>query len=436
MKQKFYFYNEEDKMSENNHGKPGEISVVSKSAQALIDDALNAAFDTDPDTLQTFAEEKLQELDHVKATEDRDALKAALQSVWYFAQAVNVAFRGGDFVVAVDLLDRAASGFDQLGQTHARDISVGLGAYAQSVLDVRAMNITRAFDRLQAVEVYLNKAGTFSSKYKPLVDHMKPEMLLIASLLALQQLDLATGRTLIEEASKAANNVADVYYTEGRPERLAFRGYAHLYRAFYDFFRSISDSNQFEYDRIVANAAEVNANARSASDLLRQVEGMSEPVRIASVLATGVSQFLEAIPELARIMKKVFDSSFTTALPGLSTLRNKIHLAGETLAKAGPQATAMVRFTEQVANQVRNLERLARPTKKDFGVYSGLVTTAAFAALFLLTSWANAIFGLNLSSVRLITTCAVIGLIAGFGFGALRFRSLLFPAGQKDKDSD
>lgn len=408
--------------------------VVPKSAQALIDDALNQVFDADPEHMQTVAEGLLDALDQKLAIEAYEPLKLALESLWSYAQAINGIIKGADYLHAVGLFERAGSGFHRLGQDGPRDLCIGMGAYAQAVLDVRQLNIAQARDRLKAVEEYLERAGRFSSKFKPLIHHMKPEMLFSAALPSLFQLDFPTARTLLEEASNAARSVAETYYSDGDPQKALFEGCAHLYQGFYNLVRSHSELQQFEYDRLAAEKQLV-IDARSACELLAEAKEVSEPARVLFCLAESMVQLQEAIQEIAHIMKKVFEATFTPRLQQLRELSGKVRRASQSAAKAGPTAVAMVRYCEQIATQIKNIEHLGRPTKKDFGAYSGLVAAGIFLVLMPVVSWANANFQVNLGPKKLITSCMVLALIAGFGVGAVRFKTLVFPSRQGDGDS-
>jgi len=111
----------------------------------------------------------------------------------------------------------------------------------------------------------------------------------------------------------------------------------------------------------------------------------------------------------------------------LEPLKKKIRKASDLFSKAGDEAVVYVRMCDQLYNSVNNLERISKPNKKDFGIFSGLVSCALFLPLFLIISWANWFFKIGLEARTIITSSIVLALIGAFGFGALKFKSLIFP---------
>lgn len=409
--------------------------IVDDSTQALINSCLEQVFNEEPSQMVTAAETLLHSLNMDLLHESYELVKLTLESAWKYAYALNGILAGTlDWAQVSELFRQAATGFEYLGQEHLRDLAIGMSVYVQAVVELRNLNVKLAIDHLHAVEDYFEKAGEYSRKFKPLIDHIKPEMLFVSSIPAIQQLDFATARTLVEDASSSANYVAATYYEDEQPQKLFFQGCAHFYRSFYQLFRSYNDLQQFEYDRL-AQDVELVEEAKTARNLLVTAKEISEPARILADLSEALVPLEEVIYSMSHVMKKVFEATFTPKLVELYELRRKLQVAGECAAKAGPQAIVLVRFCEQLTNQIKNLERLARPTKKDFGIYSGLVTAGIFAVLLLTTSWANSAFQLGLGPEKLITANMTLALIAGFGFGAVKFKGLLFSFQKGDGNS-
>lgn len=422
-------------MNEQSQDTSQKDLIVNSSVQMQIDEGLDKVFTAEPELMLEVTEQLLGTLDPDQQSEAYEPIKLALESAWHYAHALTGVMTGGlDFAHAVELYNQAANGFNELGIVNLRDLSIGMAYYSQAVVDLRQSNVTLAIERFREVEGYLENAGKFSSKFKPLIDHMKPEMLFASSIPALQQLDFATAQTLTEEASKAAEYTANTYYSEEDPQKLMFNGSAHFYRAFYLIFKSHSDLQQFEYDRI-AQDVELIESGRKAREALMAAKTFSEPVRALAEISETLVPLAEVIHSLAKLMKRVFESTFTPDLGELRELRRKLRRASESAAKAGPHAVALVRFCENIANQIKNLERLLRPTKKDFGIYSGLIAAGIFVFLLVATSWANSAFQLGLGANKIITTITALALIAGFGFGAVKFKSLFLPKQDNEKNS-
>ena len=84
--------------------------------------------------------------------------------------------------------------------------------------------------------------------------------------------------------------------------------------------------------------------------------------------------------------------------------------------------------------QTDKFERLARPSRKDFGVFSGLISCGLFVPIFLIVFWARNRFNLTVGAETLLWPCLGLALIGGFGFGAIKFKSFFsIPSSQKEE---
>jgi len=286
------------------------------------------------------------------------------------------------------------------------------------------MHAGQAVELLKKVKEYLRNAGKFGSKYESLIDHMEPEILFVSSIQALWARDYATAKTLIDKGSQTAEHAARHYYKKGEPSYCKLQGMARLYQAYFTFFRALKEFNAFEYDKLVADR-DLASDAIQAQKLLDKANPEDIHTRNMNHLSTALVQLLEVIRELAKLMQTVLHSTFKPDLQTLALFKEKIRKAINSLSEAGPRNVPFVRLCNQLIDQVNNLERLAKPSKKDFGAFSGIVACALFLPLFLAMSWANSVFEIGLDAPRIITSCLVLALIGGFGFGALKFKSLI-----------
>jgi hypothetical protein len=151
-------------------------------------------------------------------------------------------------------------------------------------------------------------------------------------------------------------------------------------------------------------------------------------VKSAILLTDALESLLPLYAQLGQVMTNVLRATFKPDVKTLQPLRDRIAKAKEAIAKAGPTGIVLIRYCDGLSRQVDNLQRLAEPSKKDFGAFSGLVAAALFLPLFLAISWGNSLFNVGLGAVPIATTCLTVALIGGFGLGALKFRSLIFPS--------
>jgi hypothetical protein len=397
----------------NGAGKTLMAQTIDKFFAVGVDDAL------------PLIEDAIQALDRQTAGAEFETTQITLRALWNYFEAIRVIKTKGDFVAARKSLQSAKSGFDQMGLDELRDLSIGMGVYAEAVTELQKLNISRALDLFENVKMYLESAGKFGSKFKPLIDHMEPEALFVAAVNAMMTSDFASAKVLTEQASQTAQNMANCYYKTEDPLYCSFHGLARFYKAYYTVNRSFRDFNQFNYNELTSK--DLEQDAVEAKELMNKGDTNNVIFNNVIYLCECNIQLLCLIRDLAKLMQTIFRSTFKPDPRNLISLKQKIRVAGNAASQAGPQAVALVRFCDQLSIQVDNLERLARPSKKDFGAFSGLIACAAFLPLFLIVSWVNARLGAGLEGSTLITACLVLALIGGFGFGALRFKSLIFP---------
>jgi len=419
-------------MLENQNAAGSQYQLtVSPRGKDLLTRITDQVFNPELEEELPLIESLIKALDAQALGNDFEPQRIALESLWNFFDALRLVRCKGDFVKAREELECSEQGFNRIGQTELRDLSIGIGVYVEAITEVQSQNIGRALKLLREVKEYLQAAGKFSSKFKSLVDFMEPDTLFFAGVEALGTLDFADAKAYIEQASRSAEEVAIKYFKEGEPLYCSYQGCAHAYKALYTLHVALNEFSQFEYDKLAAEQ-DLTRDAVEAQELL--YKGDTENVQVKNLipLLNTIIQLLEVTRELAKMMQRVFSSTFKPDLGTFMALKQKVHLASESASEAGLQGAVVIRFCNQISDQVNNLERLAKPSKKDFGKFSGLVACGLFLPLFLIVSLVNFKFSMNLGQQTLVIISLVPALIGGFGFGALKFKSLLFPGANKE----
>lgn len=347
-----------------------------------------------------------------------------LRCLWNHFEAIRVVRGEGDFTKATALMQQAMDGFEQLRLRELSDVSTGLMHYNLAISELQKLNIGQAVELFDATIEYLERAGRYGKKYRNLIDHMKSEALYISGIQALQNLDINSGRALIDQAANASQRVAEEYHEKGGIVYCTFVGLGHVYRAHFTFVRAITDLDKFDYDDL-SREENLSYHAVQARDFLAQSDLESTPIQNAYHLAVAFVECLEVISSLSVILQTIFQSTFKTEVHALALLRSKVRNAISSISQLGPIAVPLIRSCETILARIDNIEKLARPTKKDFGIYSGLVAAIAFLPILAIASWANASFNVGVPPSLLFSSCLVVALIAGFGFGATRFKSML-----------
>jgi hypothetical protein len=125
----------------------------------------------------------------------------------------------------------AASGFHEVGQLELRDLAVGMGAYAEAIVELHKENIGKALDLLTDMRKYLEKAAKYGKSFEVLIDLSVPDMLAVSAMNAMMTLDYDRAITLFERASLAMNCAVSRYFKEGTPQHDSYQGLVHLYKA-------------------------------------------------------------------------------------------------------------------------------------------------------------------------------------------------------------
>lgn len=402
------------------------LPVLSPKGKALIEQVIDSVFEVNLEKEGlTLVEHLMESWDRQKAGTAFDTLQIVLKSLWNLCKSIRLIRTNSNFVESQNLLQAAAEGFDQAGQENLRDLSKGFCIYVEGFAEFQKMNVTQAVELFKKAKEFLQNAGKYSSQFEPVIDHQEPDILFAAVQNSLMTYDFATAKILTKQASQAAEKVANNYYHDGEPLYNTYLGLAYYYKAFYTFVQTINEFNHFEYDTLI-NERDLARDAIQAQEFLSKGDTESVLIKHEISISKAFVQLLELLKELAKLMQTVFRSTFKPNPKAFIALKQKIRTASNLVSEAGPSTTSFLRICDQLSNQINNLERYAKPNKKDFGVLSGIVSCVLFLPLFLVASWVNSVFEIGLGGLTLITSCLILSLIGGFGFGALRFKSLIF----------
>jgi hypothetical protein len=151
-------------------------------------------------------------------------------------------------------------------------------------------------------------------------------------------------------------------------------------------------------------------------------------------LAGFFAEFLDITEDMTKIMQKVLKARYTPQPRKFKNLHERVNQA---LTKAseleGPAGMDLSGSCRKMGHWLDNLERQSRPSKRDFGIWSGLVACITFVVVFALILTANKLFSLGAGAALTLQTSVGLGLVAGFGLGAVKFRSLF--GGTNSKES-
>jgi hypothetical protein len=394
----------------------------------LVTQAIDSVFEVDAAEAIPRIDESLQQVQTTFGDAGYETLRGVLRALRKFSGGI-LLIRNMQHSEAQALLARSAAEFDQHGQVELREFARGLACSSGAYLELQKGNVSQALDSLNEAKLHMKEIGQFGSVGDLMTKVMERDVLAISAMRAMSSLDYPNAKIFYEQTAQTSESIAREFEEASAGFNL-HQGMAHYYRAFSTFNQSFNRFNQLRYDE-VARQTDISADANSAEDLLSRSGKEDKSIERLTYISEGLGHLLEVIQSLSQFMEKVLGSTVKPDAEAFQRLSGKIQTASDLFAKAGPDAVSIVRFCEELNGRLGKIEELTRPSKKDFGKFSGIIACASFLPLFLVTSWVNSNFKVGVSATNLIWYCIALALISGFGFGALKFKTL-FVGGKAD----
>jgi hypothetical protein len=178
--------------------------------------------------------------------------------------------------------------------------------------------------------------------------------------------------------------------------------------------------NLYAFDQVA------DSESAAASEAAKLLAGVADAN---SAAASFYSRMLSAVEQISAIMLRVLGMSFRTDKGRFRELRDSVSEARRSIpVAAGMDSSAMNEACDQLDLWLNNLQRLARPSKKDLGVYGGFVACVMFCVVLVIVVIVDRAFSLHASATVIFSTCTTLGVLAGFGLAGLK--ALRSSAGQ------
>lgn len=387
----------------------GDINIHVKTKK--YDEALNVT--------------KIQ-LSLISDSDNNEFKKIYFQSMWKFINGLRKIVDESNFESGQKEFTDSHTGFSKIKDEENANIALALASYSNAIINFQNKNYKIAKEIFDKIETYLESAGEFSNTYKHLIDHFRPEAFFVGATSAILDLDYPNAKILCESASKFSHQVAEDYYNESDPDFHKFKGLAHYYKSFYLFHFLYYEFSEFGFQNVI-DTTEPTADTFLAINFFKK-SAQNEPIIIqVTHIATAFSLLIEILIDLSITMNDIMRSTFKADPPSSKRLKEKISLAKEHSAKSGEQSLNLLRFCIMFENKISNLEKLARPNKKDFGKFSGIIACSIALPIFFFLSYTNYYFQLELTGKELITRSFLIALFGGFGSAAIKFKNIFLP---------
>ncbi len=338
-------------MEENSQSKaPARRADLAGFVSAVMD-----RFDDDPAVSLARLEEASRELERYRDHEGYQEARAFLAASRNLFQALLLVQTQADFAAAVQLLEQAKAVFAALELEQLAGASEGLRLYFSGIVEIRRQNVGSAVELLNKAPQYLREAGNFGALFRPLIDHMAPDQLFAAGVVAVSRQDFALARALLEDAAQKAEHLAETYYAGGGTLYAFCLGLGKLYRAYFATVKLWSDFARFELDW-GDSATQAAQAAQEARELIGQA-GLDNPIRKTCYRLAGVlSGIADVLPAAARLARALLEG---TPSPGLDfpALRKRLQEAENEAAASGEEGVVFVRMCAQLAAMLENLRR-------------------------------------------------------------------------------
>jgi hypothetical protein len=263
--------------------------------------------------------------------------------------------QSADFSSALELMTRAHGGFEAIGHDALTHVSEGLRLYFAAVVDVQALNLGGATQRFKEAQQFLNEAGVYGQRFRPLIDHLAPDQLFLAAISALFRQDYAKAKALFEEAALKAEYVAHTYYSEADTTRSFFLGLAQLHRAYYRLFESYNNLRLFKIDPTRVMNDGVTA-ARQARTLLGEAD-LDNVVRKLLFSTAGVlSALFDVIGPVSRVVASLLAHAPLSDMD-YDALALRLRDASDEAAQLGEQGVPFIQISDQMQTTLENVRR-------------------------------------------------------------------------------
>lgn len=375
-----------------------------------------------PDTAINIVQEALQDVDN--STEDGRYLEFVLKALWNYVQANLYLQTKANFEQANRLFSKAAEGFKELGIEGLEQLSIGMAIYAEAIINLQAGNLTRGIELIEGLKKSFEKAGEYSNQFEAIVDLSEPDILFLTALSNSNQMKYSEAKQMFNRSYEKYIEVAKKYFEEDEDNYYLFTGLGYTSLGMCNYSEASRCLSGYEFDTIIKSDT-ITEEMETGIAYLERIENHSAITKSVLNMIKAHLLMLEVTQEVALILNNILTSTFKYDFSITESLKNKIEQAND-YAAGVLEGEIIIKSNKLMLERIRNIERHAKPKKKDFGVFSGAVSCVSFMLLFMLLSWANSTFAMDIEGRYLYSTSMFFSLIVGFGFGALRFKSVLF----------
>jgi hypothetical protein len=395
--------------------RPMPLSDEEREAAAAVEAVIA---EQSPDTFLGRVEAAIEADDALpaaKAGARRAVSRQALRTWWYFGQGLD-AGAARQTREALRCYRRAAYGFALLGDRERLEETVEESMILEANEQIQGQNFTEGDRLLDAARRFLENSSRIGREQREKLVACEVESLFQQSGQAFRSGDPFKAEQLLRKAAERLDSLAKSHDkgSSDLDEALhrMYMGQAGLLRAQAAFLAASREIGLYDFDNLAPGES---AAAEKAAELLAE---RSPPN---AALAAYYAEVLGIYEQLATIMVKVLGSSFRSDRGEFHALHERVRQARVRVpAAAGANAGQLAQACDYLDQTLNNLERLAKPSKRDLGIAGGFVACAVFVVLLIALAVVNRLFGIGLSGGTMLASCAPLAVAAGFGLPGLK----------------
>ena len=335
-------------MSSTTPSQPDELDLFMQSVLESLTD--------DPAESLERIEKASQEIERFATHEGYDEASRLLNAQGTFHLAI-LQLQAMNFSASAESFASAAKGFTELEIEDLANLCDAFRTYVVAATELQNLNLTAGLDLLKKAETGLAGIGEVGSVYRRIIEHMMPEQLFVAGVVALGKQQITSAQVLITDAAQKSESLANTYYEEESEGRSWFLGLGKLYRSRFNLFKLSFALGLFD----VMEASEIDdprPMAREARELLAKIHDPNAIQKNIYALAGGIVSILDAQWDAIRVVRATLmrqpvpdDIDYTALNKHLSQSENE-------LAAGGEANLAIVQQCQQMTALMKNLRRL------------------------------------------------------------------------------
>ncbi len=336
------------------------MELITQVRSGNLDGAIpfvDELFDQDPSQAVEALKNVIIQLDENSQNENEQVFIYLLDSAWNFFSSLLSISLEANFPKALEHIQRASFGFNELQLTDYQELSRGMESYISAIVDINSLNVQSGLEKLNEAKDIFQGLDKYGAYFADMIAAFEMESLYLSGMQAMIQRDFTNGQILVSKAAKAAAALAN-NFEDTALEYYRFMGISHLYKAISGFLIQNSKLNSFNFEHFhFLDENEAADEAKSAisnffemidtGELAKQFLNVSKGIEIISQVTFYLGQTMYAI-----LINKISNIE-QDVKPYLKLLKFAVNY----FTNAGESGAIYVRLCNEMEIQLKNLDQ-------------------------------------------------------------------------------